>query len=257
MFEKSIRFFATTLLATGLVAGSLQTSGGDREQAVASSIPSLYYREDELPAYPNAAELPLGDSLAINGIGVRLSHFTTADSPEVVRDFYLRWFSEMGAPLQQRETKDGGFVVTATIAGGSGQAVVAIAPRGKATDVFPSVFPMSADASEAQSLEEIPFSPNAVGILRVADSQTTEGTALTWQEPVMTAPETIAWLREGLSGRGWRIVKSTGLQIVADRGGRTAHFQVTRYRFQDKGASVFVKFEEGASGEPSSRGKAP
>ena len=250
------RTLASALLATGLVAGSLQLGPGQATQASAAPPLAPYYQDDELPAYPNSLEFPLGEALAVNGLPVRISHFTTGDGAQKVRDFYLQSFADVGAPSQVRHTSDGGFVVSATVGGGASQAVVVISPRKDETEVFPSVFPMTAQAADAVNADgELPFSDHAVGIVKVADKAVATGTALTWQEPLMTVSQTAAFLKDELPRRGWtvtdyspRLLRGSAL-VKALKGERGVSFHVTPYRFQPKGASVMAQYQGRAEGE--------
>lgn len=245
------RLTGTLLLAAGLVAGSLELGAGGPAQAVAAAPLAPYYQDDELPAYPNALEYPLGEALAVNGLPVRISHFSTPDSAERVRDFYLQAFAEQSAPHQLRRTQDGGFAVSATVAGGAAHAVVVIAPRRDITEVFPSIFPMAVEAAPEGVADEaeVPFSETAVGVMRVADKAAADGDALTWQEPLMSASQTAAFLRSELPKRGWTLTVSDarfgrgGARLEAMKAGRTATFHITPYRSQAQGATVLARYD--------------
>jgi len=239
------------LLGVGLVAVALQLGGTGAQTAVASPPMAPYYNDNELPAYPNVAEFPLGEALTVNGLPMRLSHFTTPDSPAQVRDFYLEAFANMGMRPALHKIKDGGFSLTATVGSGSGEAVVVISPRGRTTEVFPSIFPLAADTAEAQVPNaDVPFSPNAVGLLKLGDKADGQGEAVNWQEPLLKVSDAASFIKDEMSRRGWGITevalhvgaKGTGARVTALKAGRKAVFHVTPYKYQAAGASVMAQY---------------
>jgi hypothetical protein len=243
------RLAASLLLAAGLIAGSLDLGAGDAPPASAAHR-AAYYADDELPAYPNAMEYPLGQELAVNGVAFRLSHFSTPDSPERVRDYYLAVFEQWKVPVKVHRPQGGGFNITATVGGGASQAVVAIAPRKDVTEVFPSVFPLQVTAAEPVVDDtRVPFSPSAVGIMKVADkADSTE--AFTWQEPTMTVAGAAAYFKDELPKRGWAVVHCDlhfgkgGAEVSAIQGGRRVTLHLSPYRTQPQGASVLATYDQ-------------
>jgi hypothetical protein len=246
-----LHYCAVALLGVGLVAAALQLGGGREQTAVAAPPMAPYFADDELPVYPNASEYPLGDALSVNGLPMRLPHFSTGDSAVRVRDFYLEAFARMGVKTRLISTMDGGFSVSAVVSGGSGQAVVLIAPRGRTTEVFPSVFPVAADALEPQVADsDVPFSPNAVGLLKLGDKADGQGEAVNWQEPLMKVSEAAAFVKDEMARRGWGIAqfdqhhgsKGSGARVVALKAGRKAVFLLTPYQHQPVGAAVVAQY---------------
>jgi hypothetical protein len=246
-----LHYCAVVLLGLGLVAAAVELGGSGEQRAVASPPMAPYYGDDELPAYPNAGEFPLGDALTVNGLPMRLSHFSTNDTPAQVRDFYLDAFARMGSKTTIQKTKDGGFAVTAMVNGGDGEAVVVIAPHGHSTEVFPSVFPMSADTAEAQVADsDVPYSANAVGLLKLGDKADGQGEAVNWQEPLLRLAEGAAFIRDEVGRRGWTVTdfnahygRGNQARVTATKGGRKASFYLTPYKQQPTGVSVMAQFK--------------
>ncbi len=242
------RVVASLLLAAGLIAASLDL--GSEGAPPASAAPrTAYYSDDELPAYPNAMEYPLGQDLAVNGVSFRLSHFSTPDSAERVRDYYLAFFEQMNAPAKLHRTQGGGFNITAAVAGGASHAVVAIAPRKNVTEVFPSVFPLQVTAADPVVDDtRVPFSPSAVGIMKVAD-KAGGAEAFTWQEPSMTVQAAAAYFKDELPKRGWAVARfeqrfgKGGAEVTATKGERKVTLHVSPYRTQAQGASVLATYD--------------
>lgn len=246
--HSAMRASAFLALGAGLVALSLGFDSTGVPQAGAGGRPEPYYRDDELPGYPNALEYPLGDGLTVNGVPFRLSHFTTDDPAARVRDYYLAAFEKMNAPHKLFKTAGGGFTITAAVSGGASQAVVAIAPHKDVTEVFPSVFPMMAGPPEdILGDTDLPYSPTAVGVMKVSD-KARMGDVFTWQEPLSTVAGAMARLKEELPRRGWaltsfqpRLPKGEG-HLVALKGPRQVRLALTPYRSQSQGVSVVAVY---------------
>lgn len=245
---KLLHRLAVALLAFAMVAGSLQLGSSDEPLAhAASGRFSPFYAEDELPAFPNALEYPLGDDLSVNGVPVRLSHFTTRTSAIEVRDFYLREFEAREVPTKLVRTKDGGFSIAGMIAGGRAQAVVVIAPGESETDVFPSVYPFTlseAEIAETVPDDDVPFSDGAVAIMKIADQG--KGDVVTYQEPLLSMNAAVAHVKTQMSARGWTIRAAESgrqlSQIELVRGPRTARINLTPYQYQPTGVSVVAEY---------------
>jgi hypothetical protein len=244
-----LRIGFSVALAAVVVAGSLELGSSREPVAHASPAPAPYYREDELPAYPNALEYPLGDSLAVNGLAVRISHFSTRDSADRVRDTYVQAFERMGARPQVFESTEGGFTVSATVAGGAGQAVVVVSPRKASTEVFPSVFPLAGRPGEPLTAdEEIPFSENAVGVTRVADRAGEVGEVVSYHEPLLKVKQVADHVRTEMARRGWSMsalnekLGKNGVQVDFVKGTRLAQFAITPYSFDAVGSAVVARY---------------
>ena len=244
-----LRVAASVLLAAGLVAASLGLGPSATPPASAAPPRTTYYADDELPAYPNALEYPLGDDLSVNGLSFRLSHFSTPDPADQVRDYYLAVFEQWKAPAKVIRTRGGGYNVTATVAGGATHAVVAISPRKGSTEVFPSVFPLQVTTADpVVDDQDVPFSPSAVGIMKLADKGK-DGETYSWQEPTMTVGAAAAWLKDELPRRGWGLTRSDlhvgkgGAEVGAVKGERRVTLHLSPYRSQPQGASVLAVYD--------------
>ncbi|MFN7132768.1 MAG: hypothetical protein ACK4N5_11855 [Myxococcales bacterium] len=249
--NRLLRFTATGLMAMGVVAGSLELGSTNTPVAIAAPPPAPYYADDELPAYPNALEFPLGESLAFNGISMRLSHFSTDDRVEKVRDFYLDRFARDGVPSQLITTSDGGYSVTGVVAGGRSKAVVLMIPRGNRTEVFPSLLPMAAEPGQSDIPEaDLPYSSGAVGITSVAERAGAAGQTVTYHEPLMTLGEVRIHIREEMARRGWDpvndpVTAANRSLVHMQKDGRSVQFSIAPYEFEPKGAVVVAQFNGG------------
>ena len=243
-----IRWIGASLMGVALVAAGLGLGSSAEPTAVAQMVPAPYYAENELPGYPNTLEFPLGDALAVNGLPVRLSHFSTKDPALRVRDFYVDFFAAQGAPHKVIPTTDGGFTVAGLVAGGKAQAVVVISPRKLTTEVFPSVIPMSGETYGSLTPEDdIPFSNSAVGMTRVADHGQGGAEVVNYHEPLMSVREVAAHIDGAMIRKGWQGIESSalgkkGAQAVYTRGGQRVRFAITPYSFEPKGAAVTAHY---------------
>ncbi|MGI5864661.1 MAG: hypothetical protein ACOX6T_21795 [Myxococcales bacterium] len=246
-----LNHLAVALIAFAVVAGSLQLGSTDGPTAHADPGRfSPYYSDDELPAYPNALEYPLGDDLSVNGVPVRLSHFTTRASAIEVRDFYLREFAARGVPTKVVKADNGGFTVAGMVAGGAAQAVVVIAPGETETDVFPSVYPFALSESELADTvpdEEVPFSDAAVAIMKFADKG--QGEVVTYQEPLLPMNAALDHIKRQMSARGWSLTAAESSRKLARlefaRGGRTARINLTAFQYSAAGVHVVAEYGNG------------
>jgi hypothetical protein len=248
MNARVLRGLAATLVGMGLVVGSLELGSSRPTEASAGAPPAPYYREEELPGYPSAPEFPLGEQLAVNGLAVRISYLFTPHSAERVRDFYVAELERRGAETRVVRTSDGGFTVSGMVAGGRSHAVVVIHPQGKGSQVFPSIFPMSGPVGEPLTPDEdIPLSPTAVGVVKVAEKAGQPGEIITYQEPLLTSREAAQLVREQMTAKGWQVsgvrtLPDRGLELEATRGGRSARFTIARYQTRSVGSAVVAHY---------------
>lgn len=245
---KLLHRLAVVLIAFALVAGSLQLGATDEPVAYAASGRfSPYYSEDELPAFPNALEYPLGDNLSVNGLPMRLSHFSTRTSAVEVRDFYLQEFEARGVSTKVVKTADGGFSLSGMISGGSALAVVVISAAGEETEVFPAIYPFALsedDIAETVPDEDVPFSNGAVGIMKIGDQG--QGQVVTYQEPLLSMNAAVEHVKTQMVARGWSIRAAEAgrklSQIELVRGAQTARINLTPYQSQPTGVSVVAEY---------------
>ena len=105
---------AAALLAAGVILALGAWAGGALQPARAAAGPAARAETQESSAYPNRSarapespsggridgegspEIPLGDSLSVNGQPMQISLFTTRDGPEQVIGFYSAAFEKRG-----------------------------------------------------------------------------------------------------------------------------------------------------------------
>jgi hypothetical protein len=248
MATSRLKDASALLLAAALVAGGVELGSGNRAAAVAAPMPTRYWAEGELPEMPGSIEVPLGDRLTVNGLPLRISHFTMRASPEAIRSFYERELGRRDLEVRSASDGHGGYVVSALEPASASQIVVAIVARKKRVDVFPSIIPIAgAPGAPAIADDELPFSERAVGVMRVGDGASGSG-VVTWQEPALAAEATVARIRDEMGRRGWDLVsephKTSGSATALElrRGQRTARFTVSGYRSEPTGAAVAAQY---------------
>jgi len=249
MTRKMLRDVGVVLLGCGIVAGGLELGGSRTPQAIAAAPLVPYYSEDTLPPYPNAMEFPLGEALAVNGLPIKLSHFTTPDAPMQVRDYYYAYFRAKGSLASVYPTEKGGFTVTAVVGGGRDQAVVAITPRKGGSPVFPSLVPMdTAPGAALTPASELPFTEYAVGLSKTTEKGAGAGEVVTWHEPLMDKATAMAFVSNGMTERGWsagermEAFHKNSAQLTFHKAGRTAVITLKPFETQPVGVSVAAHY---------------
>lgn len=249
--NRILRAFAAVLLGLGVVAGALDMGALPSEFPLAVAAPPAprHYSEGEMPEYPGSFEFPIGEGLAMNGVPLRISHFSTGDAAERVRDYYLGEFKRFGLEPQAGKAEDGTVNVSAVARDGLTQYAVAIAPRSKGCEVFPSAVPIDAELQGTVPDADVPLSPTSVGLMRVT-SKSERGGTVAYQEPQSSAGEVAAHIEETMVARGWsveeRVPGAGGARtLVLKRGNYRGHFTITAYRHAPKGAAVFAQYGRG------------
>lgn len=226
--NRALRILGVIAVTGGVFAGGMVLgTDGDKARQEAAAAPARYYQEGEIPAYPGSLEYSMGDDLNVNGIRTRVSYFYTDDAPEKVVDFYSRKLTKAGlSPRVTRRTATEANVY-ALNQDQSGQISVTVVADGARTIVFPSIIPLSGriiSGSVVKSRTDIPFSPDAVGIMDVS-SENESGAFLSYVEPRMDVLTALGHIRDDMGRRNWSIEE---YRQNVDGSGRVAFVQVRK-----------------------------
>lgn len=251
--NKIVRVGAPVLLGAALVAGAVETGSSGAQQVHANVPSSPYYAEGLTPEYPGALEYPLGGDLRINDVALKVSHFTTDDRPETVRDFYMRELERRNLNPSVSPGAANGYTVSAMLEGGEAQFTVAIFP-GKPTQVFPSIMPLGGEVatSPRQFPVELPMSENAVGLTRIEDRAGMPGSFFSYHEPLASQQAVAGNIRDSLGRQGWILEqftpgKTADVATVIELTRGEHRLQVTVSAMKGgSGASVFAHYGEEA-----------
>ena len=258
VFSRSRSFvkpLSSVLLGVGVVVSALQLGPEETTEAYAATMPVRYYNEGEMPEYPGSVEFPLGDGMTVNGATIQISQFSVNDSPEKVKNFYVDEFKVRGVEATSSRSDDGTINVVAPSSDGQTQYVFAILPKpsGKGSVVFPSAQPLDGELLANDEDSDIPFSPKAVGVMRVK-SKDEQGGTVTYQEPALRTDEVTAFVSSTMATRGWAQKEShrpsgtTNIHTLEfRRGAIEAHFTISSYEKSKAGSAVFVRY--GPAGE--------
>jgi hypothetical protein len=164
----AVLFIAAGIAFLGLLAGgehrtARARSGGD---------PMAGYYGEEMPRYPGAEEVPAGPSSRVGGARVRMSYFSTEDSPRKVGRFYADNWRARRLFVREDVTHIGG-VVSGIDQANKKVYQVLLAVRGKRTAVFPSV--TSTPLSALEPSGEVPPVPLFPGSRATLDLGSDEG----------------------------------------------------------------------------------
>lgn len=246
--SEKVRLAASVLLGLGVVTGAVELGSSEGPVAVADVAQERYYREGELPEYPGSLEFPMGDGLSVNGLPIRMSYYSVDDKPEAVRDYYLSEFRRMGYPAKSRAAGVG-YSVTALINGGADYVVVGVLPNRDRVDVFPAIYPMTAQPAETTEVDSrIPYSEDATGIMRVSTVGEGAGDVVSYSEPLLSLDAVVGRIRDSLGRDGWDLeglsnARLTDTMVVlAKRGGTHARFTVRKFAATETGAHVVAQF---------------
>ncbi len=249
MMNKLLRIVLATASALGvLVAGAWAGGGLSQADAAVAGRPP---RATVATSYPQApdGEIPVGDSLLVNGQPMQLSLFVTPDSPRAVIDFYQAAFLARGLlPLAQSgervahvsvfDPDDGYQRAITALPQSDGRTLVMVGvtnprrpPRfSKSGSNMP--FPVPADQRGFLGYE------SKDGGTRAQNGQ--------FASP-LAAPALLAWYREKLTAQGYKEAPGQS-SSVAEFARADASITVAAQALGDKsGSMVFVNRIEGGA----------
>jgi hypothetical protein len=254
-FGSLLRALGAAALAAGILWAGMKLGEVPEVRASPPTAPDRLYGEDEMPAFPNALEFPLGEGMQLNGLPIRVSYFTTEKSAADVRDFYRKAFQGQG--LVVRETGNvQGFTVTAGLGGTSTTRSIVILRHEKETTVFPSVLPVEATPMRLFHDEDVdvPFTGDSMGILDVKSAGRGGGRTVVYQEmQKMSVVE--PRMTKDMKQRGWRFSSrqesAGGAALEFQKGSGRARVLLKPYDLERPGTGVVFEFHD--SGEERER----
>lgn len=251
---KILKIGGVLVAGAGFFVGGLFLGDRPSSEAVAYQLPQQYYQADEIPPYPGSMEYPLGRDLAVNDVETRISYFYTKDSPEAVRDFYVKALKKNGLDPVLRELENGEFNVYALSKDMEDQINIAIAPSGGQTIVFPSVIPVSGKllgGGSAHKAPDVPFSAHAMGIMNVG-SPREAGSVVSYVEPRFDMVSAVGHIRDTLGRQNWQMEeykpdvdglgKAAFLQLK--KGTKHMMFSLAKNQEGREGVAVIVNIQD-------------
>ncbi len=251
---KILKIGGILVASAGFFVGGLFLGDRPANEAVAYQLPQQYYQADEIPPYPGSLEYPLGRDLAVNDVAMRISYFYTKDSPQAVRDFYVKALKKNGLDPVLREMENGEVNVYALSKDMEDQINIAIAPSGSQTIVFPSVIPVSGKlltGGSAHQAPDVPFSSHAMGIMNVG-SPREAGSVVSYIEPRFDMVTAVGHIRDTLGRQNWQMeeykpdVDGTGSSafIQLKKGARHMMFSLAKNQGEREGVAVIVNIQD-------------
>jgi hypothetical protein len=205
--------------------------------------PSLFARlHDELPAYPNTAQVQIGDELIIGGEYFRISYFTTPDSMSAVADYFFQTWKGMGLPTMVDGDPRDGLVVSAFYTREGLQRSIVLKERAGKTIGFATVRDLWFRAYP--SLQEGMFSP-ADGIVWLQTVESRDGAARLHHRTALIESRfgsIGADIKQQLAGAGYVLKRETAL---ARQGAR--HLTLEHIKGERRIVTNLAEVEAGAT----------
>ncbi len=207
-----VSFFKIGLvaLASGtMVVGGILLGSDSSGQVAAISQPMNVplYSTSDMPAYPGSIEYPVGEDLQVNGVPIRLSYYYTKDSVDTVGNFYIKSFRQKGLDPQRTDLAENEVNIYALSNDGEHQFNISIVSEQGQTIVFPSVISVTGELfsdSSVKATKEIPFSEDAVGVMKVASSRE-NGSVVSYFEPKFDLLTGVGYIRDSMGKKNWEI----------------------------------------------------
>ena len=170
-----------------------------------------YYADARMPVYPGSVEYPVGEDLRVNETPIQLTYYYTDDNPSKVSQFYMDSFRVKGLDPQERWVSENEVNVYALEENGESQYNISIISENGRTIVFPLKAAVSNSYMASDGLKnskDIPFSENAVGLMKV-DAASEDGGVISYFEPKFDMLTGVGYIRDSLGKRNWSIVNYT------------------------------------------------
>jgi hypothetical protein len=198
---------AVILAAAGIASFGLDRAGAELRPAAADQ-PLDGHFDPLMPRYPGVMELPMGNRLEAGSGELRMSSFSTEDSPLRVARYYRAVWEQEGLSVHESVTPAGGVVGTYDPRVRAARSVTILTARGM-TWAFPSVVERPVQAVGAGDLgrrEGLPVYPGSrTGLtLRTPGGQGEDATLVSTYSNDGTLEENEAFYRRELLADGWR-----------------------------------------------------
>lgn len=158
------KVFAVLFIASGAAFLGLLT-GGEHRPVGAAEDPLAHFWPAPMPRYPGANERPIAADQKVGQSGLKMTYFSTTDSPAQVGDFYAGEWRRAGFYVTEDVTLQGGSVSGYDVALGMMRQIVMLVRNGR-TLVFPAVATSPVKMLDASAAPpEVPIYPRASGLL--------------------------------------------------------------------------------------------
>jgi hypothetical protein len=197
------------ILAAAAIAtlGLLHGGGGHPEaRAEVGSAPLDGHFDPLMPRYPRVAEFPLGEELGEGDGTMRMSYFSTEDSPLRVARYYRTVWEQEGLSVHQSVTPQGGVVGTFDPRIKAARSVT-ILTKGRLTWVFPATVEGPAAAGAPGDLGEregLPAYPGSTKGMTLRTTDAGRASLVTTYSNDGGLSKNVAFYRSQMSARGWR-----------------------------------------------------
>lgn len=201
-FQVVIVIVASAAIAT---LGLLHGGGADVPEAQATH-PLDDHFDPLMPRYPRVAELPLGERLEAGDGAMRMSHFSTTDSPLRVARYYQTVWEQEGLSVHHDVSPSGGVVGTFDPRAKMARSVTILAHGGR-TWVFPATVERPLDVARAGDMGEddgLPVFPGSSKGLTLRTSDAGQGTSLVATYTNSGGlTKNVEFYRREMQSRGW------------------------------------------------------
>ncbi|GEM_PF-1613621 len=193
-----------------LLGGIYLGRGGASNGSIADAnvgVRAYDYNRDSIPAYPGALEYPMGEDIQVNETPIKMSYFYTNDSLEEVRSFYVKYFRKKSLTPVVEQISATEVNIYALSTSQEEQFNISILDSSGQTLVFPAIIPVNGKLMSghvALHTNEIPFSEDAIGIVKVASAQDAGG-FVSYIEPKFDVLASMGYIRDSLGKKGWQI----------------------------------------------------
>lgn len=193
------------LMAAAIATLGLLRGGGQHPEARAEVGALDGHFDPLMPHYPRVAEFPMGEELGEGEGTMRMSYFSTEDSPLRVARFYRTMWEQEGLAVHQSVTPQGGVVGTYDPRIKAARSVT-IFTKGRLTWVFPATVDRPVGAIAAGDLGEregLPVYPGSSKGLTLRTSDQGRASVVTSYSNDGGLAKNVAFYRAQMAARGW------------------------------------------------------
>jgi hypothetical protein len=202
----ALRVVVIILMAAAIATLGLLRGGGQHPEARAEVGALDGHFDPLMPRYPRVAEFPMGEELGEGDGAMRMSYFSTEDSPLRVARFYQTTWEQEGLSVHQSVTPQGGVVGTYDPRIKAARSVT-IFTKGRLTWVFPATVDRPLGATEAGDLGEregLPVYPGSSKGLTLRTTDQGRASVVTSYSNDGGLAKNLAFYREQMASKGWR-----------------------------------------------------
>jgi len=208
---------ALVVAASALAALALHFERG-RPQLAHAIHPLDDHFDIHMPRYPGVSEVPLGETLEPGEGPMKMSFFSTTDSPRRVASFYQTVFEQEGLAAHSTVTSEGGVVGTFDPRVGAARSITILPHRGK-TWVFPSVVDRPLDSARRGDMGQaagLPVYPGSSRGLTLRASDHGAPSLVATYSNAGSLEENVRFYRRELAAAGWQENPMPGFAELED-----------------------------------------